>query len=90
MPDRTCPARRAQLAKTCHAIDLCETHGTWIDRDELPQLINAFAEERAGEISNEALQAAGVPGGLDAGLATDDEAGFFTRLFRDLFKSLGN
>lgn len=63
--------RRSALADTMHAIDVCDAHGTWFDRNELATFVSAFSEQRAGEIDDEDLAAAGVPGRSD---------GFFTQL----------
>jgi Zn-finger nucleic acid-binding protein len=73
----SCPAcgatmRRVEVPETVHSIDVCDPHGTWFDRDELPIFVSAFAEARAGEVTDDDLDAAGVGGG------------FFTSLFRKL------
>ncbi len=79
-PDRSalasCPEcgatmKRREIAGTIHLLDSCPEHGTWFDGFELPEFIRAFAEQRAGEITEEDAAAAGVP-----------EDGFFTKLFR--------
>ncbi|MEP7127153.1 MAG: zf-TFIIB domain-containing protein [Byssovorax sp.] len=82
-PEIACPVcrasmRRSQLADTMHAIDVCDAHGTWFDRDELSTFVRAFAEQRAGEIDDEDLEAAGIPGHARGSEKGD---GFFTNLF---------
>jgi Zn-finger nucleic acid-binding protein/DNA-directed RNA polymerase subunit RPC12/RpoP len=82
-PEIACPEchgsmRRSRLADTMHAIDVCDAHGTWFDRDELSTFVRAFAEQRAGEIDDEDLAAAGVPGHARG---SDSGDGFFTNLF---------
>ena len=84
-PEIACPEchasmRRSALADTMHAIDVCDAHGTWFDRDELATFVSAFAEQRAGVIDDEDLAAAGVPG-RGRGSATEDGVFFFTTLF---------
>jgi hypothetical protein len=55
---------------------VCAEHGTWFDGEELPLFIRTFAEARAGEVTTEDLNAAGVPGDARG------EEGFFTNFFR--------
>lgn len=49
-------------------IDACDAHGTWFDARELPLFLESVAKARAGDVSPDDLQAAGV-------------GGFFGRLF---------
>jgi Zn-finger nucleic acid-binding protein len=79
------PLRRVEVPDTIHSVDVCDAHGTWFDHGELPMFISVFATRRAGELSDEDLRAAGVPGRGDS--AVDGESGFFTDLFHSL-KSL--
>lgn len=67
--------KRTEAPGTIHTIDTCAAHGTWFDGLELPQFIEAFAEARAGEITEEDARAAGLPGSGGGG------GGFFTELF---------
>lgn len=67
--------RRTEAPGTIHTIDTCAAHGTWFDGLELPQFIEAFAEARAGEITEDDARAAGLPGSGSSG------GGFFTDLF---------
>jgi Zn-finger nucleic acid-binding protein len=83
-----CPAcssalRRVQIPDTIFCVDVCDAHGTWFDRAELPIFMTAFQEKRTGELSDDDLRAAGIPGG---GTTSDGDAepGFFTDLFRSL------
>jgi len=70
-PTCAAPMRRAPIRETSPSgLDVCEAHGTWFDRDELGMLIDALREARAGEVTPDDLDAAGVGGG------------FFARLFR--------
>ncbi len=39
-------AARVPLADTIHSIDVCDSHGTWFDRDELATFVTAFADAR--------------------------------------------
>ncbi len=85
-PFVSCPVcatamRRTEAPGTMHYVDTCAAHGTWFDGMELPQFIEAFAEARAGEISDEDARAAGLPGA-----ETKPGGGGF---FSDLFESLG-
>jgi Zn-finger nucleic acid-binding protein len=67
-----CPVCRARLKKvdlpdTAHVIDVCDAHGTWLDRargDELKMLVTEFEAARAGEVTDGDLEDAGVGGGL--------------------------
>ncbi|MDB4935467.1 MAG: hypothetical protein JWP87_2439 [Labilithrix sp.] len=73
-----CPAcssalRRIEIQETIHCVDVCDAHGTWFDRSELPTFMTFFQEQRMGEVLDDDLRAAGVP-----------EPGFFTDLFRSL------
>lgn len=84
----SCPAcakamQRVEVPGTLHSIDTCAAHGTWFDGMELPQFIAAFAEARAGEISDDDARAAGLPG------STGLEGGFFTDLFNAAGMLLG-
>jgi Zn-finger nucleic acid-binding protein len=70
------PLRRVEIPDSMHSVDACDAHGTWFDRDdgdELQMFVRAFEAARAGEVTDEDLRHAGVPG---AG------GGFFARLFR--------
>ncbi|CAN5379863.1 hypothetical protein BH09MYX1_BH09MYX1_18920 [soil metagenome] len=60
---------RTEVGGTIHCVDTCKLHGTWFDGLELPEFISAFAEARAGDVSEDDAEAAGVP------------RGFFTKLF---------
>jgi Zn-finger nucleic acid-binding protein len=69
------PLRRVEIPDTMHSVDVCEAHGTWFDRDngdELRMFVTAFEDARAGVVTEDDLQHAGVPGA----------GGFFARLFR--------
>ncbi len=79
-PLLSCPVcktamQRTEAPGTMHFIDTCVAHGTWFDGLELPQFIEAFAEARAGEITEDDARAAGLPGSGSSG------GGFFTDLF---------
>lgn len=69
-------ARRVEVAGTVHVVDVCDAHGTWFDCDELTAFVEAFKEQRAGDLTDEDLDAAGVTG-----------PGFLTRVFRSIFSS---
>ena len=60
---------RKEIPETIHYLDTCPEHGTWFDYRELPMFVQVFADRRAGEITEDDLQAAGV------------ERGFFSDLF---------
>jgi len=74
-------ARRVEIASTAHAIDVCDAHGAWFDRDELSLFVQAGTDPRARETLETELEAAGVSGGA----AGWSEGGFFTGLLRALF-----
>ena len=81
-----CPTCRAEMKRvtipeTIHYIDVCRAHGTWFDREELPMMVSVHRRQREGELSDEDLRAAGLPGGDST---TDGDGGFFTDLFRSL------
>jgi Zn-finger nucleic acid-binding protein len=63
------PTRRLEIVDTIHGVDVCDAHGTWFDRHELRAFIEAETAARAGDVTPEDMQAAGV-------------GGFFARLFR--------
>ncbi len=79
-PECGAAMERHVVPDTVHDIDVCGAHGTWFDYQELSMFIRTFAEQRAGDVTAEDLEAAGVPGG---GLPADD-GGFFTDLFHSL------
>jgi Zn-finger nucleic acid-binding protein len=62
--------RRADIANSVNALDICDAHGTWFDPSELKAFAEASAEARAGDVDEGDLEAAGIGGG------------FFSRLFR--------
>jgi Zn-finger nucleic acid-binding protein len=75
------PLQRIAIRDTGHAVDVCNDHGTWFDRDELRMFVRAFAEARSGDLSEADLHAAGLPGaGVRAG-----GGGFFS----DVLSALG-
>jgi uncharacterized Zn finger protein (UPF0148 family) len=55
---------RRDLGETGHAMDSCETHGTFFDRGEVVAFADLCQERRAGEVSDEDLENAGVPRGF--------------------------
>jgi Zn-finger nucleic acid-binding protein len=71
------PMRRSPILGGSR-VDVCDAHGTWFDRGELGELVQAHMEARAGEISEEDLKAAGVSGGTSK-----------SSFFGDLFATLG-
>jgi Zn-finger nucleic acid-binding protein len=78
----SCPVCGAAMRRVVdrlarHHVDVCDAHGTWFDGDELPAFIRAFAELRAGELDDEDLAAAGIPGSAPK----EGDGGFFTDLF---------
>jgi Zn-finger nucleic acid-binding protein len=64
------PLRKVDVPETIHTIDVCDAHGTWFDTRELPVIIDAFEAARAGDVTSDDLESAGIGGG------------FFSRLFR--------
>jgi Zn-finger nucleic acid-binding protein len=58
------PLHRVEVPDTIHSIDVCEAHGTWFDARELPIVIDAFKATRAGVVTDDDLESAGVGGGL--------------------------
>lgn len=66
--------RRVEIDGTVHVIDVCDEHGTWFDCDELTAFVEHYTERRAGEISEDDLDAAGVGG-----------RSFLSRVFGALF-----
>jgi Zn-finger nucleic acid-binding protein len=78
-PSCASPLRKIEIPDTIHCVDVCDAHGTWFDRSELPMFVSVFATRREGEVSEEDLRAAGLPGGTSSG-----ESGFFTDLFRSI------
>lgn len=86
-PECSAPMRRAAVPDTRHAVDVCEAHGTWFDREELPAFVGAYAAARAGEVDEDDLRAAGIPShGRSDG--DDDDDGFFTGMFRNLWRMM--
>lgn len=54
---------RRDLGETGHSMDTCEAHGTFFDRGEVVAFADLCQERRAGEVSSEDLENAGIPGG---------------------------
>ena len=69
-PECSAPMRREEVADTSFGVDICDAHGTWFDARELPAFIETATAARAGEVTAEDLETAGVG------------QGFFARLFR--------
>jgi Zn-finger nucleic acid-binding protein len=69
-PECSGPMRREEVTDTMFGVDICDAHGTWFDARELPAFIETATAARAGEVTSEDLESAGVGGG------------FFARLFR--------
>lgn len=69
--------RRVSVPGTRHDVDVCDAHGTWFDCDEMAAFAESFKERRAGEITDEDLEGAGVPSN-----------GFVSRVFRALLRPL--
>ena len=65
------PLRRVDVTGSIHSVDVCDAHGTWFDARELEIVAEALREARAGDVTDDDLEAAGVKKG-----------GFFARLFR--------
>ncbi len=55
---------RLDLGETGHSIDTCATHGTFFDRGEVPVFADLCQERRAGAVTNEDLENAGIPQGV--------------------------
>ena len=86
----TCPecgvaTRRSEIPNTVHEIDVCAAHGTWFDRGELPTFIDEQSKARAGELSDEDLAAAGLPG---TG-GSDEDVGVVRGFFRNVARLFG-
>jgi len=67
-PPLDCPfchnrLKRLDLGETGHAINTCETHGTFFDRDGVVAFADFCQERRAGEISEDDLENAGIKKG---------------------------
>jgi Zn-finger nucleic acid-binding protein len=67
-PECSGPMRWVELPDSPSGIDVCDTHGTWFDARELATFLENQSEARAGEVTSEDMEAAGV-------------GGFFARLF---------
>ena len=83
----TCPEcgsalTRAEIPETIYEIDVCAAHGTWFDRGELPAFVDSWSQRRAGDISDEDLHAAGLPGSGSSGEDVGVTRGFFRNLAR--------
>jgi len=68
-PALTCPfcrqaLRRRDLGETGHSIDTCDQHGTFFDRGELLAFADFCRERRAGELSDDDLENAGIKKGF--------------------------
>jgi Zn-finger nucleic acid-binding protein len=63
-PECAAPLRRVDVPNTIHSIDVCDAHGTWFDARELPIVLDAFEAARAGVVTDDDMEAAGVGGGL--------------------------
>jgi Zn-finger nucleic acid-binding protein len=72
--------RRVEIPETPNAVDVCDEHGTWFDRDELAMFVRTFSEARAGELTEDDLQAAGLPGAAPSA----GGGGFLSDVFRAL------
>jgi Zn-finger nucleic acid-binding protein len=55
---------RQDLGETGHSMDSCESHGTFFDRGEVVAFADLCQERRAGDVSAEDLENAGIPRGL--------------------------
>jgi Zn-finger nucleic acid-binding protein len=70
--------RRLAIPETEIHVDVCDAHGTWFDQGEVTKYTEAYAAARAGELTAEDLEAAGVHG---------SPAGGFWAKVRQLFGS---
>jgi Zn-finger nucleic acid-binding protein len=68
-PECAGPMRWVEIPDSPHGVDVCDAHGTWFDARELAAFLESEAAARAGEVTTDDLQSAGV-------------GGFFARLFR--------
>jgi Zn-finger nucleic acid-binding protein len=75
-PECNVRMRRVGIPESIHSMDVCDQHGTWFDRSELPMFVRTFSEARAGEVGADDLAAAGVP---------TTGRGFFTDVFEAVF-----
>jgi Zn-finger nucleic acid-binding protein len=76
--------RRERVPETRVEVDVCATHGTWFDRGEVSAFSEGHSRVRAGDIDEDDLRAAGIPGGT-----SDAEEGTFGGFFRNLFRLMG-
>jgi Zn-finger nucleic acid-binding protein len=67
-PECSGPLRWIELPDSPSGIDVCDAHGTWFDARELAVFLENESAARAGEVTTEDMEAAGV-------------GGFFARLF---------
>jgi Zn-finger nucleic acid-binding protein len=74
--------RRVPIKETMYSVDVCNEHGTWFDRGEMEMFVKSFAQDRVGEITEDDLKAAGLPGAE----TKPGGGGFFTSVFELLFK----
>ncbi len=56
--------RYVELEDTGQGVDVCDSHGTWFDRDELALFVEKRRAERAGDLDGDDLRRAGVPAGV--------------------------
>lgn len=81
-PDCKQTTERRELEGTIFYLDFCKEHGTWFDYRELPEMIRVFSERRAGELDEEDLAAAGLPGSSKS----ESDGSFFSDLFVSMRK----
>jgi Zn-finger nucleic acid-binding protein len=84
-PECGAATKRAEIPNTVYEIDVCPAHGTWFDRGELTAFIDEWSKTRAGELSDEDLQAAGLPGSG----GSDEDVGAVRGFFRNVARLFG-
>jgi Zn-finger nucleic acid-binding protein len=72
--------RRIPIKDTMYSVDVCSDHGTWFDRGEMEMFVKSFAQDRVGEITEDDLKAAGLPGAE----TKPGGGGFFSSVFQCL------
>jgi len=65
----TCPVCAQRLARrhlgdTGHSVDSCASHGSFFDRGELEAFAKFHEDRRVGEVTEDDLEAAGLPTGF--------------------------
>ena len=54
--------RRVAVPNAEATVDTCTQHGTWFDWGEIPAFIQGYVDLRSGELDDDDLAAAGLPG----------------------------